>query len=102
MNLPEIEWAKLLAAIGGALISMVKWQGTLIERGTMGGAGVLVSYFASDAVSSYTHVPPGLAGFLLGLFGMAIVAKVWDMIAAVNGTKVVGDLWEIALGRLRK
>ena len=99
---PDIEWAKLAAAIGGALISMVKWPGTLVERGTMGAAGVLVSYFASDAVAAYTHVPPGLTGFLLGLFGMAIVGKAWDMITAVDAAKVVSDLWDAALGRLKK
>lgn len=99
---PDIEWAKLAAAVGGALISMVKWPGTLLERAVMGAAGVLVSYFASDAVSAYTHLPPGLTGFLLGLFGMAIVGKTWDMIEALDARKVMADLWETALGRLRK
>ena len=102
MNFTDIEWAKLIAAVGGALISMVKWQGTLVERIIMGVAGVMVSYFASDAVSAYTHLPPGLTGFLLGLFGMAIVGKLWDVITAVDGKKVAADLWEAAIGRVRK
>lgn len=43
--------------------------------------GSALSYYASDYVAEAVHMPVGLAGFLVGLFGMAAVAKVfatWD------------------------
>lgn len=100
--LPDFDLTKFLTATAGAVVSMAKWPGTLVERAVMGAAGVVISYFASDAVSALTSVPPGLCGFLLGLFGMSIVGKVWDAIAAIDAARVVADLWSAALERIRK
>ena len=100
--LPDFDLTKFLTATAGAVVSMAKWPGTLVERAVMGAAGVVVSYFASDAVSGWTGVPPGLCGFLLGLFGMSIVGKIWDAIAAIDARKITADLWDAFLGRLKK
>lgn len=40
--------------------------------------GAVLSYYGAAHLAGVVHMPEGLAGFLLGLFGMAAVAKVFD------------------------
>lgn len=95
----DIEWAKLAAAVPGALISMLKWPGTLLEKLSMCAAGIAISYFASDYVARVSGVPPGLTGFLLGLFGMMIVGRAWETIETLPITKMAGDAWDALIRR---
>jgi hypothetical protein len=44
-------------------------------------AGSALAYYGTGVVATFSSLPEGLAGYLLGLFGMAAVAKVfatWD------------------------
>ena len=58
--------------------------------------GAALSYFASDNLASWLNVPEalGLVGFLIGLFGMAIVAKVYEVVQMLDATKIASDAWE--------
>lgn len=40
--------------------------------------GVALSYYASEAVAKSLGLPEGLSGFLLGLCGMSVVARLFD------------------------
>ena len=91
------DFAKFFAAVAGAAVSMIKWPGTLKEKFTLGAAGVLVSFFASVPVAQITKMPEGLCGFLLGLFGMMIVAKIWDIIESIDAKKTWDDIWNFIL-----
>lgn len=54
--------------------------------------GCLLSFFATGwaaKVAGMEHAS-GLVGFLLGLFGMALIAKIHDTIEAINPR----ELWE--------
>jgi hypothetical protein len=67
----------------GALTAMMFMHGTpWPQRLAMAVAGAVASYYgAPTVVAIYPQVSPGLAGYLLGLFGLAVVAKLfstWD------------------------
>ena len=58
--------------------------------------GAALSYFASDPVAVWLNVPQalGLVGFLIGLFGMAIVAKVYEVLQLLDAKQIATDIWE--------
>lgn len=87
-----------LAGVLGAAVSMRFMQGSLLERLTMAAGGAAGSYFAAPFISLKTGMPEGLAGFLLGLFGMAVVSKFWEWIQ----TTPVAAFWQIALDTFKK
>lgn len=91
-------WAAKLAGLGGAIVSMRFLQGTWFERGFTALGGVLLSYFAAPFLSQRIGLPEGLTGFLLGLFGMAVMSRAWEWIQ----TTPVAALWQIVLGWLGK
>jgi hypothetical protein len=87
-----------LAGIGGALVSMKFLAGTWPERLVLAMGGALFSFYAAPYASHKLGMPEGLAGFLLGLFGMAIVSKVWEWLRTVPFDPV----WQIFLDWLRR
>lgn len=68
----------------GALVALRWIAGTPMQRvaAVVGGSGT--SYYASDFVSGITGTNFGLVAWLIGLFGMAIAHKVFDLIAAFD------------------
>lgn len=89
----DLELAKLAPGVAGAAISMRQWPGTWPEKITMGASGIIISYFLTDWVANKTGLPSGPTGFLLGLFGMMIVGKLWEMIAALDAKQMAIDVW---------
>jgi len=81
--------AAKLSGVAGALLSLNFIKGTWPERITMGVGGSIISLYATAYVSTKTGLPDGLTGFLVGMFGMALTAKVWE---AIQSTPI-GDLW---------
>lgn len=63
--------------------------------------GCLLSFFGSPWTAEYLGVSQkgeGLIGFLMGLFGMALVAKLHDTIEQINPM----DFWKTIKDALRK
>lgn len=89
----DFSLTKFFSAAAGAMISMLKWPGTFAEKVTMGISGVAISYFLSEWVALKTGLPAGVTGFLLGLFGMMIVGKLWEMLAALDAKAMAADAW---------
>lgn len=73
---PQI--AKHAAGPLGALSAMFFMKGPWLQRLSMLIPGGALSFYAAAPLASYAHMPEGLAGFLLGLFGMAAVGKIFD------------------------
>ena len=90
--------AAKLAGVAGALVSMRFVQGTWPARISMAVGGAFFSYFASPYASEKLGMPEGLSGFLLGLFGMAIVSRFWEWIQ----TTPVAEVWALCLAWLKK
>lgn len=78
-----------IAGVGGALVSLKFINGTWPERCVMALGGSLLSVYATPWAASRTGLPEGLCGFLFGLFGMAICAKIWEAIQ----TTPISAIW---------
>jgi hypothetical protein len=52
---------------------------------------------AADVMRSTQSV----AGYVTGLFGMAIVSKLFEMLHGIDSAKVRKDLWSAVIKRLR-
>jgi hypothetical protein len=89
------ELYKFLAGVLGSVVSMRFIVGTILQRMLMLIGGSALSYFASDYVVHWVgnEKSLGLAGFLIGLFGMVIASKLFEGINSLNMTKIFGDLW---------
>lgn len=97
MQTPEFDpsISKYLAGVVGAALSMKFIQGSLTERLFMALGGSALSYWATPPIAAWVGIPnaEGLAGFLIGLFGMAIIAKVYEAIRAADASKMLADAW---------
>ena len=82
-------WLTKLAGVVGACASLAFLKGPWSERVIMAVGGAVVSYYAAPWMAAKTSLPEGLSGFLLGLFGMAVCARVWDTIQLLP----ISDVW---------
>lgn len=85
--------ATKLAGLAGAVVSMRFLQGTWKERVFRAAGGMAFSFYASPFLAKISGLPEGLSGFLLGLFGMALVSKAWEVIQTLPlGVLVIDGL----------
>lgn len=89
---------KLAGIVGAILASLAFIKGTWPERIAMAVGGSIVSLYATPWMAAKTGLPDGLSGFLLGLFGMAICAKVWETIQQVP----IAEAWKALLAAMQK
>lgn len=55
-------------------------------------AGVAASHYASGAVAAATRLDEGLAGFLVGLFSMAVAAKLFEALETLKSADLIERL----------
>lgn len=91
-------WLTKLAGVAGAMASLVWIRGPWPERVMMAVGGALVSYYASPWAAARTNMPEGLSGFLLGLFGMAVCAKVWEVVQSLP----IAEVWQALIDALKR
>lgn len=101
---PQIDpsLSKIIAGVAGAFVSLRFVQGSAMERGSMAVGGAVVSYYATSPAALWMGMTnaEGLVGFLIGLFGMAIIAKVYEAIHALDAPRMASDTWEAIRGRI--
>ena len=99
---PDIGIAKLISAVAGAALSLKFVVGTWVEKIIMAIGGAFLSYYASTPVAAWMEAPKaeGLVGFLLGLFGMAVVSKVYEVIQSLDAKQAATDLWAAITKRI--
>lgn len=90
--------SKLTPGAIGAIVSMRWVDGAWTQKTFMAVAGVALSYYGSPDVVRYLGTAPGLTGFLLGLFGMAAVAKVFDSWERFDTGTILRDFVRKVLG----
>jgi hypothetical protein len=94
MSLDEIREVILhLAGVAGALTSMRFVSGTLFERVLMVIGGAFFAFYATEWVAQWLSLPEGLTGFLLGLFGMSVLSRVWEWVQSTNAVSGFLDAW---------
>jgi hypothetical protein len=84
------------APIAGALISLKFVKGTWDEKMLMFAGGAALSFYASPYVSMRTGLPEGFTGFGLGLFGMAVCAKGYELIQGLP----IREVWDRILNKI--
>jgi len=89
--------AAKLSGVVGALLSLNFIKGTWPERLAMGFGGAVISLYATPYIAMKTGLPDGLSGFLVGMFGMAITAKIWEAIQITP----VKDMWQTAINSVK-
>lgn len=98
MNIQDFDaFAAKFAGLLGAAVSMRYLHGSWPARLSMAISGSLMAYYAAPYLSLMLGIPEGLAGFLTGMFGMALVSRVWE---AVQATPVAA-LWQAVIDRVR-
>lgn len=91
--------AEVYKALPGALGSLValRWiVGTPLQRITAVLGGSSGAYYGTPYMATVLGTDHGLTGFLLGLFAMAIAAKVFEGLMAMN----LGERFDRLLTRL--
>ena len=94
---PDFSLVKLAAGVAGAVVSLRFVQGTFFERLTMAIGGAALSYFATSPLAEWLGAAKseGVIGFFIGLFGMAIVSKIYEVIQMVDAKQVAADTWRM-------
>lgn len=91
-------WLAKLAGVAGALVSMRFLRGTWPERLSSAITGAVLSYYMTDWMADKVGLPLGLSGFLLGLFGMAVVSRAEEWVQ----TAPVAAIWQVLLNWARR
>lgn len=92
-------WLPKLLSIGaGALVSTRLLTGTILERLLTATAGGAIAYVVSPVIASKIGLPESITGFLAGLFGMAIVSRLWEFIQ----TAPIPEFWKLVLNFLTR
>lgn len=91
MNINDFmpEASKLGAAFVGSLISLNWLPGGCWRKARMLAAGTALSWYIAGPLAHWAGMNEGTTGLFLGLFGMALVEKVFELIAATQ----VADLF---------
>lgn len=55
--------------------------------------GILLARYVAATAAGVMHSTEGVAGFVVGLFGMAIVSKVLDTILTFDGRLAAREAW---------
>lgn len=96
MNFNDLppDLGKHLAGPAGSAIALL-WLKTTWYRGlSMFAAGAALSYYAAPNVSSWLNLSESFTGFLLGLFGIAIVDKLFDTWQRFDASKLLVSFLE--------
>ncbi len=89
-----------LAGVAGSALSLFFVKGTWPERLCMALGGAVGSYYLTPTIALKVGLPEGFCGFLVGLLGMAVVAKVYELIQQAPIAALWGKLVEVIGKRL--
>lgn len=88
----EPEVMKSIPGVLGALFALPWMTGSVWQRLAALGGGVASSRYAGDWLANTMSIDIALAGFLVGLFGMSIAAKVFEGIGSVAPRELIERL----------
>ena len=99
----DVSVAKLVAGVAGSFISLKFVQGTIGERAFMWVGGAALSYYATTPIAKWAGAPDaeGLIGFSIGLLGMTVVSKVYEVVAALDAKQMAQDVREFVIRKWR-
>lgn len=95
MNTPDPIPPEVLRILPGTLGAVVALQwivGTPMQRVTAILGGSAASYYGTGHLAEMMGTDTGLTGFLIGLFGMAVAAKCFEVLQLVDPGKVLAKV----------
>lgn len=92
---PDFNILKFIAGACGAFVSLRFLDGTCTQKVFMAVGGTALSYFGTTPLAAWMSAPTaeGVIGFFVGLFGMAIVAKIFEIITMLDAKQISVDVW---------
>lgn len=93
-----IEVQKLLPGAIGSIGALLWINGTWPRRIAMVGLGSAASYYGSPHIAGMFGMGEGLAGFLVGLFGMSVVDSVFRTWQEMGLTSIMREFVRARLG----
>ena len=94
LNIESI--TEYLSGVAGSLIALIFLKPPLVQLIGYLAGGILVSYYLSPAIAEWMDAPLSTTGFIVGLFAMAVLAKLFHMIELMD----VKDLFSRLLKRI--
>lgn len=92
MNGEIPEWlTRVFPGALGSLVSMLFVRDTWLRRAGMFAAGCALAYFGTPWVAKASDLDRGFTGFLLGLFGMAVVGKIFETLRDLEPATFIRD-----------
>ena len=96
-NIPP-EVSKLLPGVIGSVGALLWIQGSWPRRIAMMGLGSAASFYGGPHIATIFHMGEGLAGFLVGLFGMSVVDSLFKTWQELGFTSIVREFVRSRLG----
>lgn len=94
-------WAhleKIFPGLAGSAGAMMWLQGTWRRKFGLFAFGVLLAWYIPAWLSRETGIPEGVAGLMVGLFGMAIIDKMFSFWFEFDITSILKDWIRKKLG----
>ena len=90
----NLDLTKIAIGLAGATVSLKFVQGRWWERLGLVVGGAALSYFGTTPCAALVGVKDaeGLLGFLIGLFGMGLVTKVYESLQAVDARSIASKV----------
>jgi hypothetical protein len=102
MNLPDnnvnAELSKIAPGILGAFVALLLSQETWQRKVPLFLAGSIAARFGTLDVARITGLDLGFTGFLLGVFGIAILNKIFELWATLELGPILRDALRKVLG----
>ena len=93
---PEV--VKTAPGVVGSLVSMLFIKEPIVRRLAMFLAGAALARFGTPWLARLSGLDEGFAGFMLGLFGMAVIAKMFQAWETFELSLILRDWMRKVLG----
>lgn len=93
---PQIGQA--LPGVAGALVSLMFNKDAQPQRLALFLSGSITAYFGTPWAAKFSGLDTGLAGFLLGMFSMAVIARLFEAWQTLELTAILRDWVRKTLG----
>lgn len=94
---PDIE--KVLPGVAGSLTALAFFRAPWPRLLSLMAGGSAFAYYVGPSLTPW--IGERLSGYYSGVFGMVVVAKVFEAVVAFDSKRALRDLWKAVLSRVR-
>jgi hypothetical protein len=63
--------------------------------------GTVIAKYLGPPLADFSHLGISVSSFLAGLFGLAVLRKIHDMLEVLDAKRIVSDVWTALMDRIR-